>query len=178
MGIAKEFIMTFLGERLIDLLKSGTNRIADEICHVANNKILEYLNVEYDRNSKTKTILHRSEPVELDKFYQPLFLCKTSERWSRISLMDNEIRISTENVKDLFGENNCITIIGTAGSGKSTLIKYLFVDTIIRKYKIPLKIELRYLNNYEGNLLSYLKDEILKFYNIGESNFIVEKLLN
>lgn len=178
MGIAKEFIMTFLGERLIDLLKSGTNRIADEICHVANNKILEYLNVEYDRNSKTKTILHRSEPVELYKFYQPLFLCKTSERWSRISLMDNEIRISTENVKDLFGENNCITIIGTAGSGKSTLIKYLFVDTIIRKYKIPLKIELRYLNNYEGNLLSYLKDEILKFYNIGEGNFIVEKLLN
>lgn len=178
MGIVKELITTFLGERLIDVLKAGTNRITDEVCHAANNKILEYLSVEYERNSKTKTILHRSAPVDLNKFYQPLFLCKTSERWNRISLIDIEKRISTENIKDLFGENNCITIIGTAGSGKSTLIKYLFVNTIVRKYKIPLKIELRYLNNYEGNLLSYVKDEVIKFHNIGEGDWIIERLLN
>lgn len=133
MEIIKELVTTFLGDRLINILKAGTNKIADEVCHFANNKILEYLSIEYERNSKTKTILHRSEPVDLNKFYQPLFLCKTSERWNRISLIDVEKRISTENIKDLFGKNSCITIIGTAGSGKSTLVKYLFVDTITRK---------------------------------------------
>ena len=178
MEIIKELVTTFLGDRLINILKAGTNKIADEVCHFANNKILEYLSIEYERNSKTKTILHRSEPVDLNKFYQPLFLCKTSERWNRISLIDVEKRISTENIKDLFGKNSCITIIGTAGSGKSTLVKYLFVDTITRKYKIPLKIELRYLNNYAGDLLEYIKNEVIKFYNIGEGDYIVEKLLS
>lgn len=76
MEIIKELVTTFLGDRLINILKAGTNKIADEVCHFANNKILEYLSIEYERNSKTKTILHRSEPVDLNKFYQPLFLCK------------------------------------------------------------------------------------------------------
>lgn len=87
-------------------------------------------------------------------------------------------RISTENVIKLFDNVNCITIIGTAGSGKSTLIKYLFVDTIKRNYKIPLKIELRYLNNNSKDLLSYLKNEVVKFYNIANSDYIINKLLN
>lgn len=177
MGVVKDLITTFLGERLIDVLKAGTNRITEEVCHIANNKILEYLTVEYERNSKTKTILHRSEPVELDKFYQALFLCKETERWGKSSSYSTS-KISTEKIEKIFCKNNCITIIGTAGSGKSTLIKYLFVNAIKSNYKIPIKVELRYLNNYGGSLLSYIKDEIIKFSGIAESDRIIENLLD
>ena len=88
MGIIKELVTTFLGDRLINILKAGTNKIADEVCHFANNKILEYLSIEYERNSKTKTILHRSEPVDLNKFYQPLFLLKnlSKNRFGRLGI--------------------------------------------------------------------------------------------
>lgn len=48
MEIIKELVTTFLGDRLINILKAGTNKIADEVCHFANNKILEYLSIEGD----------------------------------------------------------------------------------------------------------------------------------
>lgn len=178
MGVIKDLITTFVGDRLIELMKSGTDIVTDEVCQIANNKILEYLCTEYERNHKTKTILHRSEPVELDKFYQALYLRKVSPHWGKRSVFEETNRIPTENLESLFQKGNCITIIGTAGSGKSTLVKYLFVDSIKRKYKIPIKVELRYLNNYNGNLLSYVKDEIIKFSEISQSDRIIEKLLN
>lgn len=178
MGIIKELITAFVGERLINVMKSGTDMVVDEICQVANNKILEYLCIEYERNYKTKTILHRSEPIELEKFYQPLFLYKGSEQWEFEIRSKGSVRINTEKIASLFSKNNCITIIGTAGSGKSTLVKYLFVDTIKSNYKIPLKVELRYLNNYSGDLMSYIKNEIIKFSDIAKSERIIENLLN
>ena len=178
MGTVKDLISSFVGEEFIKMLKSGTDQIAEELCQLAHNKILEYEVVEFDRNNKTKTILHRSEPVELEKFYQPLFLDKKFNRWSLDSSPDSKARISTEDIRKLFKDNNCITIIGTAGSGKSTLVKYLFVDTLKKKYKIPLKVELRYLNNYDNNLLSYIKDNIIKFTKIAESDRIIERLFD
>ena len=177
MGIVKDLISTFIGDKLIETIKSATDSITDNVCQIANNRIVEYLCSEYERNYKTKTILHRSEPVELDKFYQPLFLHKEFDRWIRRFSLDAHDRISTEDITALLESNNCITIIGTAGSGKSTLVKYLFVDTIRKDYKIPLKVELRYLNNFDGNLLSYITDELIKFSGIAESNRIIQKLL-
>lgn len=177
MGTVRDLITTFLGDRLIELMKSGTNKIADEISHVASNKILEYLCVEYERNSMTKTLLHRSEPIRLESIYQPLHLRKSAEQWGRISFGKLK-RIQTDNIKDIFDKGNCVTIIGTAGSGKSTLVKYLFVNAIKTKFKIPIKVELRYLNDYSQNLLSYINEEIVKFSGIAESDRIIEKMLD
>lgn len=175
----KKLISTFLGDSLTNLLKSGTDRITNEISQIVNNRILEYLVAEYKSNYKTKTLLYKVEPIELEKFYQPLHLCKRESSIFHFSKNSNNFRIGTKHLKNIFGNNkNCITITGTAGSGKSTLVKYLIVDCIMNKYKIPIKIELRYLNNYNGDLLSYITDEIIKFNKIAEKDKIVEKLLN
>lgn len=175
MGAVKDLITTFVGDRLIDLMNSGTNRIADEISQVANNRILEYLCVEYERNSMTKTLLHRSEPIKLESIYQPLHLQRAVERWGQICV-NNSKRIPTDSIKDIFVKGKCVTIIGTAGSGKSTLVKYLFVNAIKTKFKIPIKVELRYLNDYSGSLLSYIEEEIIKFTGIAESDKIIERM--
>lgn len=177
MGVIKDLITTFVGDRLIEVMKSGTDIITEEVCQVANNKILEYLCTEYERNYKTKTILHRSEPIELEKFYQPLFISKRMEKWRKYEGNLRRTKIETNKIENLFVEGSCITLIGTAGSGKSTLIKYLFVNSIQSNYKIPLKIELRYLNGYDNNLITYIKEEIIKFSRIAESDRIIEKLL-
>lgn len=176
MGAIKDLITTFVGDRLIDLLKSGTNRIADEISQIANNRILEYLCIEYERNSMTKTLLHRSEPIKLESIYQPLHLTKAAERWGQMSSGRTK-KIPTDNIRDIFCKGNCVTIIGTAGSGKSTLVKYLFVNAIKSKFKIPIKIELRYLNDYSKGLISYIREEIIKFSEIAESDKIIENML-
>ena len=74
MDLAINLISTFLGDRLTKMLKSGSDYITDELSQMANNRVLEYLQTEYMCNSKTKTILHKVEPIELEKFYQPLCL--------------------------------------------------------------------------------------------------------
>lgn len=178
MNVIKTLISPFVGERLNKILNSVCDVITDEISQIVNNKILEYLCTEYERNYKTKTILHRSEPIKLEDFYQPLFLQKQSNQWGHTKLPIESNRICTEKVESLFDDSDCITIIGTAGSGKSTLVKYLFVNTITENYKIPIKIELRYLNNYSGDLISYIKNEIIKFAEIAQSDRIIERLLS
>ena len=62
----------------------------------------------------------------------------------------------------LFSKNSKITIIGSAGSGKSTIVKYLFLNCIEEKDYIPIKIELRYLNEFDGSLEDYIKERIFK----------------
>lgn len=173
-----KIIETFLGNKINKLLGSQVDKIVDEISHAANNKLLEYLSFEYERNCKTKTILHRSEPIELSKFYQPLFLTKANYHWGRRASKGDKNKINTENVEKIFSKSNYITIIGNAGSGKSTLVKYLFVDSIRKDFRIPLKIELRYLNDYNGSIISYIKNEIIKFQEIAQSDNIINRILD
>lgn len=176
----KELISTFLGDSLTNLLKSGTDRITNEISQIVNNRILEYLVAEYNSNYKTKTLIYKVEPIELEKFYQPLHLRRMKLELLHSPKTDSDNRrIETRCIKNLFNDDkNCITIIGTAGAGKSTLVKYLIVDCIRNKYKIPVKVELRYLNKYNDDLLVYISDKIIKFNKIAEKDNIVEKLLN
>ena len=123
MEITKDSFIPFIGNKFRDLLQSGSNRLAEEIVQAFTNKISDYLDVEFERNNKTKTILHRHAPIELEKFYQPLFVKCGVENWDWSMNSTKSKRIPTTNVKDLFSKGNCVTIIGTAGSGKSTLVK-------------------------------------------------------
>ncbi|AEE48911.1 NACHT domain-containing protein [Haliscomenobacter hydrossis] len=140
-----------------------------EIKQVVSNRILEYQFEEYNRNLYSKTILHRANPKKLNDFYQPLFLKKYQEK------VDN--RIPTDSVEKLFKENQYLTIIGNAGSGKSTLIKFLFINCIDEQYKIPIKIELRYLNDFKGDLINYIRENIFKFQGLATDINIIDRLL-
>lgn len=110
-------------------------------------EINNYLNKKYKQNSKLKTFLHRAEPINLEKIYQPVCL---------------EPNITTTSIKSLFKKNKNITIIGTAGSGKTTLVKYLFNKSIKEKFAIPIIIELRYLNEFEGSVEQYIFQELMQ----------------
>ena len=60
--------------QLTKLLSSITSDFNEEIKHTITNNILEYQIEEYNRNSISKTLLHRVEPKRLKEFYQPLFI--------------------------------------------------------------------------------------------------------
>ncbi len=150
--------------------------LGEELKHVAKNRMLEYQLNEYKRNYFTKTLLHRSEPIKLTDFYLPLHIAKFKDR--RITFTSDSKRISTENVSSLFDKSNYITIIGSAGSGKSTIVKYLFLDSVSRNFKIPIKVELRYLNEYDGSITDYIFDKIFLFHKLGFSVKVIDRLLN
>lgn len=139
-----------------DIIKVPLNKIiqsiSSEIDQIANNKLLEFQVNTYKRSSYIKTILHRSEPVNLKDVYYPIKL----ENEERINGTTETLTIVSS--EDLFKKSNCITITGSAGSGKSMLLKYMFVTIADEKEKIPIRIELRYLEKYEGSFESYIKN--------------------
>lgn len=147
--------------------------LEDEIKHIVKNRILEYQVEEYKRNYQTKTFIHRVVPVNLYDIYVNLDLELSTNNFYPI---DNKI-ISTENISDVFKDSNFISIIGTAGSGKSTLTKHLLVNSIATNYKIPIKIELRNLNYYGKSILEYINEKVFKLNKIATSERIIDRLL-
>lgn len=142
--------------------------IGNELSQTFSNRLLEYQVEEYKRNYYCKTILHRSTPKALDEFYEPLYIIDP----------ESYNRIETTSTTKLFENRNYITLIGNAGSGKSTIVKYLFTNCFKEKYKIPIKLELRYLNEHEGRLNDYIFNEIFHFQKLGFSDDIIDRMLS
>jgi predicted NACHT family NTPase len=162
----KDFTTIFKGplDKIIGL-------IGNELQQIFSNRLLEYQTEEYKRNYFSKTILHRAEPKPLDEFYIPLYISEQKHSHP-------PKRIATNSAEKLLSKWKYITLIGNAGSGKSTIVKYLFVNSFQVGYKIPIKIELRYLNEFKGNLHDYVFNEIFKFQKLGFSNTIIDRLLD
>ncbi len=162
---------------ITELIKFPLNKIFksidSEINQITNNKLLEYQVNTYKRSLFVKTILHRSEPVNLLDVYYPIKVEVENEN----NLAKKKRTTIITNVEDLFKESKCITITGSAGSGKSMLLKYLFVKIANKKEKIPIRIELRYLEKHEGSFESYIKT-LFNFSKISMEEKFSDRLLD
>lgn len=167
-----------LGDKLKSLFENITKEFGEEVKQVIKNNILEYQVEEYNRNFCTKTLLHRVQPKNLKDFYQPLFINPCGKRHRPIGFRESTKRIPTNSISELFSKKKFITLIGNAGSGKSTIVKYLFLNAIDTKFKIPIKVELRYLNDYDGTVIDFIKDRIFKLSKLGTNDRIIERLMS
>ena len=103
--------------------------------------------------------------IELNFTFFPV---KLEYRETTVDISDNPLEI--------FENKKCISIIGFAGSGKSMLMKHIFLKTLENYRLIPLVIELRFLNDYQGNLTDYIYDKILNN-RLSPNNKILERIL-
>lgn len=164
-----------VAEKLTGLFKRIADEFSEEVRQVVKNNILEYQVEEYNRNYCAKTLLHRVQPKNLKEFYQPLFIRQCEKRGGK---SQNTNRISTASISHLFKKKQFITLIGNAGSGKSTIVKYLFLNAIEVKFKIPVKVELRYLNDYPGSVIDFIKEKIFKLNRLATHDSIIERLMS
>lgn len=102
-----------------------------------NFAFTKYLQKSYEKYSKIKTILYRTEP----KYIYDFFECP--------NLTIGQKKIDGNSVNTLLDISNFIIIQGTGGIGKSTFLKHLFIDTISKSDLIPVFIELKDLNSLE-----------------------------
>ena len=110
----------------------------------------KYLERNFVRCSKVKTLLHRFEPVALEKAYVD----------ARIQFAK---KISPQSeLLGLLNRYQNIVITGIAGSGKSMLLKSLFVTLYASpRDRIPIFVEMRYLaDGKELLLLSFILEQI------------------
>ena len=137
--------------------------IKNRFKHFINSGFLDYYIKILNKYEKTKTLLHR-QPTYFYDIYFPSKL-----------VLNNKI-ILTDSVKELFSEESYITIIGEAGSGKSTLVQHLFMNSIVESYKAPILILLRDIDIKHNDMETYIK-KIIFSNNLGTCDEILEELL-
>lgn len=113
----------------------------------------KYLESAYEKYSKIKTILYRTEPKYIYDFFEHPYLLK-----------DRSTTIYSSDVNNLLDVSHFLIISGTGGIGKSTFMKHLFINELSKKDLIPIFLELKDLN------------DISEDYNI--SDFVFAKLYN
>jgi GTPase SAR1 family protein len=164
-----ETIVTSFTKTLIDeskeLFSDIYDQVYDEGKQFLGKDLKKYLTKQRDKYSHIKTLLKGNTPVYLYDVYYPL------------KLQNRNGVISTNSISNIFTHKNYITIIGDAGSGKSTLVKHLFLNSILEKYRIPLLIELRYLNDDSRSLENYIKD-LISVNKISVNSVILDRLLD
>lgn len=138
----------------------------DEIKFLFDKGVTKHVESIREKFIKTKTFLYQLEQVDFYDIYFPISLSNNSKKNYLI-----------ENIDDLFKETNNISIIGNAGSGKSMLIKHIFLNSVMQKVKIPIVIELRNLNDYKGSFFEYLIN-LLSSKKLAPNKKILERILS
>ncbi|MEA9411905.1 NACHT domain-containing protein [Flavobacterium sp. PL02] len=160
---------TAIGIQLLGTFKDPLSKISkdlkDEFLHVFNNGLPEYIDNFYDKYSKTKTFIYRDEKVNFYDIFFPVNIKSNTKIFDLIG-----------DLKVLFKKGNYITIIGSAGSGKSMLMKHIFLSTVKQSFRIPIVIELRNLTDFNGNITDYVSS-ILTRNQLGKSPRIVDRIL-
>lgn len=168
---------------LEETIKIGKEVFTDsekELLHLFKVGIKKYLTKQKERFCTIKTILQGSTPVFLYDYYYPLKLIESKlvpyyhkDYYSSVRETNS---ISSDNIADVFKQGKYLTIMGDAGSGKSTLIKHLFLTCMREKYAIPFLFELRYLNDYKGSIEDYIISRIFEE-KVAENSKILERML-
>lgn len=140
------------------------DEIKDEIVNLLDDSFPIYIESFRAKFLNTKTFLFRDQKVNFHKTYFPVTLKKGKDTFK------------IESLESLYKNGYCTTIIGNAGSGKSMQMKYLFLKALDQKIKIPIFIELKSLNDFEGELTQYIYSKILNN-KLSPSTKILERIL-
>ncbi len=128
-----------------DRINRFLDGIADEIKQSLSHSLQIYTQNSYNKISKVKTFIYREGSVDFDSIYFPVGLSFGKQR----------IEVPSK-VETLFQSCNYLTILGHAGSGKTMLMRHCFLSILKSQTHIPVVIELRDLNRYEGNFYEYI----------------------
>lgn len=142
----------------------------------------EYLYRTYKKYSFINTLVLKNEQRLLKNLYIPLTIYKSS--FHNEEEKEEKTKINGYPI-NLMRKYDRILITDTAGMGKSTLVKYIYLDIINKGHGIPIFIEMRRLNK-DHSILNEIKKQInplnndfdlnilYKFIQTGEFIFILD----
>lgn len=159
-------IDTWLKPKLSEVFKA--RRINDQLIkHSFENKFQEYLNRSYQRYSIVNTLAFHNQQKLLKNLYIPLTVSADNK--------DKKFTI-TEYEDDLIPVFKKVLITDTAGMGKSTILKWMFLSIVEKNEGIPIVIELRKLNK-ENTILSEIIGQLSPINEEIDNEFVLELIL-
>lgn len=165
--VAKSVSDGLIGKLKTKIAAVATDKSVD-ISHKLFNSFKTYIENSQTRYSYFLTLAIPNEKLLLEDFYLPLTLIKKSSEKSEVVVSGFPIDL-VEMYKD-------ILVVDTAGMGKSTLLKYLFINATQFDNKIPIFIELRHLSKSK-KIIDYIFEE-LKAIDKDLDKPLVRRLLN
>lgn len=159
--IAADFIAGNL-EKIWRLGKKTFGSIDETIQIKLKTAYSTYLENTREKYSKSKSFFIRNQAVDLYEYYIPT------------GIYSGTHEIPTPKFKPCLDLSNRIVVTGTGGSGKSVLIRHLFLDCMSQNEYIPILIELRDLNSGKLSLDEYII-ETLDLHGFNISGNYVEK---
>lgn len=136
--LINNLIVTIYDKVLLPYLKKLRDLAKEEIEKIKidwNQAFKNYLSHSYEKYSKIKTLLFKSEPKYIYEFFEPPLLSYNGKT------------ITTDNVATIFQDSRFLIIKGEGGMGKSTLLKHFFINTIQMTEQIPIFLELLEFND-------------------------------
>ena len=141
------------------IIKNNSVRVFEKACNCIKDKhnktkidygfaFKKYMNRAYEKYSKIKTLLYKDEPKDLYSFYEDCYL-KTDSK-----------KILCDDVNKLLDISHYCIIQGLGGMGKSTVLKHLFLNELLKEDLIPIFIELKSYNSKEMDLLKCMYTSI------------------
>jgi predicted NACHT family NTPase len=149
---------------LIEMGEKGASNKSKVAYHHIFNSYRQYLIDVFNRHSYFTSIVFKNEQKKLDDYYLPLTILKQPVNQP----LNEEITI-TEYPNKLFKAVKRILIVDTAGMGKTTLLKYLFLCCVKQEAGIPIYIELRKLSK-EMSIFDFIRMQLADLSDIEGNN--------
>lgn len=153
---------------LLEKIKKAVGSAASSTHHALFNAFSKYTEQTYGRHSYFVSIALPNQQNQLRDFYVPLTLtCSHGEV--------NESHTVATFPKALIDEKKDLLIVDTAGMGKSTLLKFMFLGAVDTAPAIPIFVELRKLTKSVG-LLDHICNELKELDGTVDRNLVVRLL--
>ena len=136
--------------------------------HFFRNTFENYLSEKFKSLSIVNIIAFRNQQRLLNDIYFPLKLIKQNYSESNVLLIDGY-------PDDLLPMHQYVLINDTAGMGKSTIVKKLFLETINNNKGVPIFIELRRLSK-DYKIIDLIFDELKLLNEDVDKKFILDIL--
>lgn len=158
-AIVNSFLKPALDE-FAELFKRGKKDLA----HLVANKFDNYLIRSYEKQWYIKTLVFQNRQIPLNNIYIPLTVVNFDS--------GETIKVDSYPTK-LLPANNKILLVDTAGMGKSTLSKYLFLKSIEEGNGIPVFLELRQLK-FGKSIVDLIHDDISGIDEVFDKDFLLK----
>lgn len=146
-GAAAKATIGTLTKSVIENSFAGLKSLPKTVIEAFVDKFSSYLELQYERHAYLNTLVFGTQK-NLEDLYIPLTVIPNS---NGVEQHEKGILIDSYK-KNFLPTHNRVLITDTAGMGKSTLMKFLFLQCIKTQCAIPIFIELRHLTQNKSIL--------------------------